>query len=453
MSTVREPARDIPVAGKYDIIVAGGGCTGVFAAVRAARLGARVAIIEENGFFGGTATGSYVCIWHALTDTTYKKQIISGLTEETLDRLQKVPNALQIRLPKGEPVWRAPDYSRYVINTEELKTELDRLLLEAGVAPYLHTRYSAPLIEDGKLAGVVIENRSGRSALLADFFIDATADGFLGADAGMATYNHGDFQPATTGARVFGWDKLTKPNQTLRSRENASRIGGRAGWEVPIPGPSGVSNWCKTQFTGDCSKADDLTRAEIEGRRQIREMMNILRESDPAGKDLSLVAISPFAGIRETRQLKCRYQITSDDVCYGKPFDDAIGYCAYPVDVHVADGMTAFRYLDGAEKRRGPDGKTFETRWRTDEGPYPTFWQIPLRAITPEKIPNLMICGRCIDSDRDAHGALRVMISLNQTGEAAGVACYEALSSGKAVQNIDFSAFREKMRAGGSLVL
>ena len=73
--------------------------------------------------------------------------------------------------------------------------------------------------------------------------------------------------------------------------------------------------------------------------------------------------------------------------------------------------------------------------------------------ILPEKIPNLMICGRCIDADKDAYGALRVMISLNQTGEAAGVACYEALSSGKAVQDIDFASFRQKMKDGGSIVL
>ena len=114
---------------------------------------------------------------------------------------------------------------------------------------------------------------------------------------------------------------------------------------------------------------------------------------------------------------------------------------------------TTFRYLDGWERHSTPTGEVEEVRWRNDEGVYPTYWEIPLRSIVPEKIPNLMICGRCIDSDKDAHGALRVMISLNQTGEAAGVACYEALSSGKAVQDIDFASFRQKMKDGGSIVL
>ena len=104
-----------------------------------------------------------------------------------------------------------------------MKIELDRMVLESGITPYLHTRYSAPYVEDGELKAVIIENRSGRFAIRAKFFIDATADGFLGADMGMEVYYHGDFQPATTGARVAGWEKLTKPNNILRSDENRLR--------------------------------------------------------------------------------------------------------------------------------------------------------------------------------------------------------------------------------------
>ena len=452
MLTIREPARDIKVINDVDIVVLGGSCTGVFAAVRAARLGAKVAIVEAAGAFGGTATNSFVCIWHSLTDDTYQKQIISGLTEEMLDRLKAVPNGLRIRTPK-ENKWRAPHYSTYVLNTEEMKIELDRMILEAGVTPYLHTRYSAPYIEDGELKAVIIENRSGRFAIRAKYFIDATADGFLGADVGMEVYYHGDFQPATTGARVVGWEKLNKPNLILRTDENRLRIGGRAGWEINVPGTKNVSNWCKSQFVGDCSDADILTRAEIEGRRQVREMMNILRESDPCGCELSLVCLSAMTGIRETRQLRCSYQIKGEDISYGKAFDDALGYCAYPVDVHIPQMPTTFRYLDGWERHSTPSGEIEEVRWREDAGEHPHYWQIPYRAILPEKIPNLMICGRCIDADKDAHGALRVMISLNQTGEAAGVACYEALTSGKSVQTIDFTAFRNKMKNGGSIIL
>lgn len=146
-------------------------------------------------------------------------------------------------------LWRcAPYYSRYILNTEELKIELDRMLIEAGVTSYLHTKYVAPCMEDGELKAVIIENRLGRSAIRAKFFIDATVDGFLGADCGMETYYHdAHFQPATTGARVWGWKQLTDPNTVLRSEENRRRIGGRAGWEIPMPGATEISVWCKSQ--------------------------------------------------------------------------------------------------------------------------------------------------------------------------------------------------------------
>ena len=454
MDIIREPARSIPVIQDVDIVVLGGGCTGAFAAIRAARLGAKVAIVEQNNAFGGTATNGFVCIWHELTDFTWKKKIISGLTEEVIDRLAKVPGGLRLRIaPEGSP-FRAPYFSKYHLNTEEFKIELDRMLLDEGITPYLHTKYVAPYTENGELKAVIIENRSGRAAIRAKFFIDATADGFLGADMGMEVYYHDEHpQPATTAARVWGWNKLTNPNEVLRCDESRKRIGGRAGWDLPMIGAEEISVWCKSQFVGDCSKADVLTQGEITGRAQVREMMNILREQDPHGNELSLVALGSIIGIRETRQLKCSYQLTMDDVLYGRHFDDAIGYCAYPVDVHVPQMPTTFRYLDGTENYGLPDGTSAWRRWREDDGPYPTYWQIPYRCMLPEKIGNLLICGRAIDTDKGAHGAARVMISLNQTGEAAGVACYEALNSGKTVQAIDVKALRRRMQAGGSIML
>lgn len=448
MDKIIEPQKSIPVIEDVDVVVLGGGCTGVFAAIRAARLGAKTAIIEQTNAFGGVATNGFVCVWHALTDTTFKKQIIGGLTEETIERLKLIPNGIHITVPPEGALWRDPVYSNYHINTEEMKIEFDKMLLEAGVTPYLHTRYSAPYVEDGELKAVIIENRSGRQAIRAKFFIDATADGFLGADMGMEVYYHEHLQPATTGARVYGWDKLDHPNKILRSPENKARIGGRAGWDDLIPGVPDVRTWFKSQFAEDCSVADVLTRGEITGRAQVREMMNILREQDPHGMEISLVALSSMIGIRETRQLKCSYQLKNDDVKYGTVFDDAIGYCAYPMDIHTPNEPTKLFYLDGVEKL----DRGVYTRWRTDEGPYPTYWQLPFRSMLPEKIPNLLICGRAIDTEKGAHGTSRVMISLNQTGEAAGVAAFESLNSGLAVQKIDIPAMRRRMAAGGSIM-
>jgi len=87
--TIHQPARDIPVCHECDLCVVGGSCTGVFAAVRAARFGARVAIVERQHCFGGVATCGLVNVWHRLRDTENRRRIIGGLTEEVIERLQR----------------------------------------------------------------------------------------------------------------------------------------------------------------------------------------------------------------------------------------------------------------------------------------------------------------------------------------------------------------------------
>lgn len=453
MMRIMEPSREIPVINKADIVVVGGGCTGVFAAIRAARLGAKVALIEASNAFGGAATNGFVCVWHTLCDTTLNKQIIGGLTEEVIERMKRIPHGIRLMMPTEEEkhIFRKNTYANYHLNTEEMKIELDRMLMEEGVILYLHTMYTAPYVKDGRLSGIIVENRSGRGAILAEQFIDATADGFLGEDMGMEVYRHENLQPATTAARVFGWDKLYDPH-TVLSR-NQERIGCRPGWDDMFADIPQVCDWFKSNVVGDCSDADELTKAEITGREQIRKMLEVLREEDPGAKDLALIALSSTIGIRETRQLHCSYQTTMDDICNGRKFDDAIAYCAYPVDIHHPQKKTAYRYLDGTEEIVEAGKENRIVRWRDENENSPTYWQLPYRSMLPEKIPNLLICGRAIDTDKGAFAATRVMISLNQTGEAAGVAAYEALTSGCTVQTIDYASMRHKMKQGGSIIL
>lgn len=452
MRNIIEPAREIPVINEVDIAVVGGGCTGAFAAIRAARLGARVALIEASNAFGGVATNGFVCIWHTLCDTTFNKQIISGLTEEAIERLKRVPHGILVTLPPEDQkhIFRPITYTNYRLNTEELKIELDTMLTDAGVVPYLHTVYSAPYVKDGALCGVIVETRSSRGVILAKQFIDATADGFLGEDMGMEVYRHETLQPATTAARVVGWKKLTNPQDILN--KNRERIGCKPGWDACFADVPEVWNWFKSNISWDCSDAETLTNAEITGRAQLRKMMDILREEDPAAKDLALVALSSTIGIRETRQLKCSYQTTVDDICYGRKFDDAIAYCAYPVDIHHQHAQTSYRFLDGTEEIYAPGKPKRVGKWREVTDNMPTYWQLPFRSMLPRDIPNLLICGRAIDADKGALAAARVMISLNQTGEAAGVAAYEALTSGRSVQDIDIASVKSKMKQGGSII-
>ncbi|HDS74857.1 MAG TPA: FAD-dependent oxidoreductase, partial [Firmicutes bacterium] len=165
--TIHEPARELPVISDVDICVLGGSATGVFAAVRAARLGAKVAIVERLNRFGGMATAALVNVWHSLYDEVHERKIIAGLTHETMDRLA-TRNAV-------ENIDRNPNQA-FIFNSAELATELDQLVVESGIEPHLHTAFAAPLVEDGNLVGIAVENKSGRGAIRARMFVDATGD-------------------------------------------------------------------------------------------------------------------------------------------------------------------------------------------------------------------------------------------------------------------------------------
>ena len=440
---------------EVDICILGGSCTGVSAAIRAARLGASVAIVEQQNCFGGTATAGMVCIWHPLLDTQFSKKIIGGVTEEILKRLKK-RNAVEEMEEYNLP-YRMNNILAFRINTEEMKIELDEMIIEAKIVPYLHTYYSAPLVKDGKLEAIIVENKSGRSAISAKYFIDATGDSDLCVHLGISSYSFNKLQPATTCARIYGFHRIKDFDyyKTIQERGKEFNVG-FPGWSSYIPGVPEVTFLAETTVHKNCSDGKDLTQAEIEGRRQVRAIMDTIRKYCNDGEKISLLALGSHIGIRDTRRIKCIYQLTKEDVLYGKKFTDAIANSAYPIDIHHDDKSGAtYRYLDGFQEYDNCIDYPLErTRWRDDEVKYPTYWQIPYKSMTPDsKYNNILVCGRGIDTDIGAFGATRVMINCNQTGEAAGVACVIAMNDGKGVNEVDVNKLRKELAAGGSIIL
>ena len=452
MDTILEEPKEIPIIGNFDICVIGGSCTGVFAAVSAARLGAKVAIIENNGFFGGVATASLVNIWHSIYDTTGQKQIIAGLTTEVIERLKK-RNGVSVRKPT--------ESSHFVLNTEELKIELDELIIEAGVKPFLHTHFAAPIIKNGRLTAVAVEDKSGRRAIRASYFIDATGDGDLIARMGLPFYKSEHLQPPTTCAIIRGLEKIQAkhPGFSL-GREAFDPKYSKALkkgflWSAKVPGSQDDTMVAGTRiFNADCSDADELTMAEIEGRRQIRAMCDILRENFIADNSVPLVALPVKIGIRETRHASCLHKLTEMEVLTGKRFPNAIANGTYRVDIHHADkpGLT-FRYLDGTEVYVVPGEPNKSSRWREKNSEEATFYQIPYKSLVPQGSDNILVAGRIADADIGAFGAIRVMVNCNQTGEAAGTATYLALNRNESVTQIDTEKLRETMKKQGSIII
>lgn len=446
-SVILEQARSLSVTGHFDLCVLGGSCTGVFAAVRAARLGLSVALIEQAGNFGGVAATSLVCVWHSPFDTTYEKQIIGGLTLEVMERLSK-RNAVTIR--KNNPS------AHWIFNPYELRIELDELISEHGITPWLHTRFVSPYFEDGQLSAIIVENNSGRSAIKARFFIDATGNGELCERIGLPTRTPSHPQPSTTCAIFSGWQEMRENvnlHNLIQKHGKSYGIQG-AMWSVPIPGTSQfmVSG---TRVHEDIASDIGLTQAEIEGRRQVRALHDMLRDHAP-DNPINLVGLPGHIGMRQSRHINGCYQLTTEDVLYGKRFDDAIANGSYRVDIHHHDkpGWT-FRYLDGREVYSPGTGEpSVQGYWRPKQEIDPTFYQVPYRCLIPQgAYGNLLAAGRFIDADQGANGAIRVMVVMNQTGEAAGTAAWLALKNNQDASKISVKSLRSTLAENGSIIL
>ena len=444
---VAEKPREIPVIHEADICILGGSSTGVFAAIRAARLGADVVIVEKQNCFGGVATCGMVNVWHSLFDTEFKRRIIAGLTLETVERLRK-RDAVAFD-EQSDSKWCG-------FNSEELKIELDEMAAEAKIQTYFHTLFSAPVVEDGELSAVIIENKSGRAAIRAKVFVDATGDADLCHRLGVSTYVRKNLQPPTACARFGAWSSLESVdvNEILAEHRNEFDLPEGFIWGNHVP-DSDVYMLAGTRvYDVNCSDADNLTHAEIEGRRQVRATMDILRKYAPSN-NISLQALPSQICIRETRHVCCRYQLTGDDFLYGRRFDDAIANGSYRVDIHHQDkpGITV-RNLDGTERYSRPGHSSKSGRWREETETNPTFYQIPFRCLVPENsYGNLVVAGRMLDADTVAFSGARVMVNMNQTGEAAGTAAWMALDEGVPIAQLDPAQLRKLLAKGGSVVV
>ena len=232
-------------------------------------------------------------------------------------------------------------------NSQELKIELDELVVESGITPFLHTVFSEPCLdEEQRLTGIIVDNKSGRGIIRASHFIDATGDGDLCFRLGLESYVSGLLQPPTTCARLEGWDG-DEFYSILRDHHKEFDIPEGFVWGVNIRHTS-IYMMSGTRVYGvNGAVADDLTRAEMEGRRQVRAIMDMMRKYS-SGDRLRLVGLPSHIGLRGTRHIKCLYQVSDEDALYGRRFDDANANGSYRLDVHHQDkpGLT-FYYLDG----------------------------------------------------------------------------------------------------------
>jgi hypothetical protein len=416
---IEEPSRCVPVVQECDVCVLGGSCTGVFAAVRAAQCGAKVAIVEKQNAFGGVATSGLVNKWHKLYNKSRNERIIAGLTWDIIQRLDTIGAVTSHAEGKGD----------FDLNTDELKIELDRLVVENGITPYLHTQYTVPYMEDGRVEAVFIENKSGRQAIRAKVFIDATGDGDLAMAAGLPFEIRDGLQPPTTCAEISGLPGDIR--HLIDKHREEFGLAPDQGWGAGVPGSKGALMCAFTHAFGtDASNATQLTAAEIEGRRQIRAYMNIARKYGGENNSPCLLDLAATIGIRETRSFTMNTTLTEQDVLSCRRFPDAIANGSYHIDVHDPEsGNFKFKEFNGE------------------------FYQIPLSTMVSDKAPNTVLAGRMISTDRSAFGGIRVMVNLNQTGEAAGVTAALAVAMQKPVARVNAESVRKELSNLGAVII
>lgn len=426
-----------PVVGEYDVVVCGGGPAGFIAAVAAARSGAKTAIIEQLGFFGGMATAGFVT---PISVFTYNdEKVIGGIPWEFIERLQNMGGAI-LEKPLGNVAF-AP---------EMYKLCSQRMLIEAGVDMYMHSYITSCTLDvEGHIGSVIINNKNGAEALCAKVFIDCTGDADLAHCAGaeMLPSEGRPLQPLSSYFILGGVDTdselirnaihhnrqgvnchclpVREKLLSLKGKESLPEFGGP--WFCTTLQP-GVVTVNMTRTSADACDNRDYTRAECVLREQCFRMAAVLRENVEEFKDSYLLAVSSVAGIRETRRVRCLHVMTAQEYVSAHRYEDSVSRGAHPIDIHVAKG--AEQNISFLEKAA----------------------YVPYRSLVPEAFDNLLVAGRCLSADKIAFASMRVQASCMGTGQAAGVAAAQCAESGLDVRKADIPRLIATLRDMGAMI-
>lgn len=440
------PERQVPICAEVDVCVVGGSATGVFAAVRAARLGAKVALIEKQGSLGGVATNGLVNVWHTMYDTTGEEQVIAGLTEEVCTRLRALGVVDRARALNDSVVF----------NSDELKIELDQLVTRHDIRLFLHSFYAGVLTDGRQVTHVVMAGKDGLRAVKAGFVIDATGDGDLARDLKLESYRFDAIQPPSSVFLMQGDMRGIDLGKFFEEHAEEFGLEDDWGWYQDYPNCKGISMRADFHVFGrEPDRADDLTEAEIDGRRKMRAFVHMLKKYGHPGEEYNIVAGCASIGVRDSIHFRTRYCATEMDLLLGRRHEDGIMNGTYNVDIHHAhDNGITFKQFDGeVTTSYGKSDRTVRSNWREEMNilaPIPTYYQVPFRLLVNEPYDNFIAVGRMLNADIGAFGALRVMVNLNQLGEAAGVAAYLSLHQNTPLQQLSGVQVRETLKKGGS---
>ncbi|MBN1602393.1 MAG: FAD-dependent oxidoreductase [Chitinispirillaceae bacterium] len=446
------PARAL-VAGYTDVLVVGAGPAGIGAALGAARSGAKVILAERYGFPGGSATVALVMPFMSghtqesrlrqsgveilyPTDHGRGTRVIAGVFTDVIERLVSLGGAV----PPSEMTGFVTSF-----DPEILKFVLADLLDDSDVQTIYHV-LATGYIQEEQYTTVFFQSKSGPIAIRAHCVVDCTGDGDIAVFAG-ASFDYGRnvdhlTQPMTHYLRMGCFERTAFMDYV---QKNPSQWYGVLGlWELlqkatkegtlnipredilmfASPHPQEVSV-NSTRITG-VSGIDifDLSRAELEGRKQVREVVDFLKRYVPGFNDAYLIQSGVQVGIRETRRIIGDYILSGLDILNTRKFFDVIARSTYPIDIHNPKGK-------GTRLERLPDGQSYD---------------IPLRCLQPKGCSHLLVAGRCISGTHEAHSSYRVMPVAIATGQGAGVCAALSALNKCATRDVDYKEVQSELQ-------
>lgn len=413
------PFDSVPVVADVDVLVLGGGSAGLAAAVSAARNGAETMLVERFSYTGGLATGGLIVLLLTMDDGA-GKQVIGGLCQEIVERIEaqdaayyppasdwNEPNAdLVEHYRRWGLVWGSgPHRVRYSVafQPQPFIFAADDMLREAGVRVLYQTWACEPVVDDGTIRAVVIQNKTGRLAIVAKMFIDATGDGDIFAAAGE------EYELE----RVHPW--LWFLMSGARDLDDAFAAGKGLFFRAPGQGhvlvPWGGEARVKRKI--DATDPLEVSESLAECRQMVREEAARLKGSVPGFEDAYVSLMADQLGVTESRRLLGQYVLARDDL--DATFDDVIARTGH---------------------------------WTK----YNCVYNIPYHSLLPRGIDNLLVAGRCISADHRAHHATKEIPPCMATGEAAGLAAAVAASEGRSARDVDVSALQKRLRDQGAIL-
>ncbi len=457
---VNLPPRQAMVAADTEVLVVGGGPSGLGAALGAASAGADVVLAERYGFLGGNATAALVALWSSdrtqrqlttlpgattffPTDHGPGEQVFAGWPSRLVERLVRDSGAIAPSLATGYTVPFDP---------EVFKSVAQDMLDETGVKLLLHAFASDVWRREdaSRIGGVVFETKSGPLVVRAKTVVDCTGDGDVAALAG-ARYETGRkedglVQPMTLMFRMAEFERVAFDNY-IKSHPGQWR-GVHGLWElIEQAAKAGDLDLPREDilFFGTPHEREllinstrvvnvhgtnvfDLTRAEMEGRRQVRMIAAFFRRYVPGFERSYLLQSAPMVGVREGRRILGDYQLTGEDILAARKFPDAVARGTYPIDIHNPTGK-------GTILKRLPAGESYD---------------IPLRCLVPSGVDNLLMAGRCISGTHVAHSSYRVMPIAMATGHAAGVCAALAAKTLKSPRFVTAGAVQAELARQGA---